>query len=118
MASNVASASFSRSRRLLVGLRRLRAPPLFRVTATVPGFSQLHRARWAQVQSYQSALRIGEIADQLANWLRKLAHQGREREDLIAARQLRVFQEIDHLDAISSLQMRLTDSLEVSQSRE
>src|SRR5688500_17682030 len=117
MASSVASASSSRSRMLWVELRRF-GVRTFRFTAMASASSRLDPLRRTQVQPDQRALGIGKIADQLADRLGKFADQGGNSEDLIAPRQLRVLQKVDHLDAISTLQMLLANLLQVGQSHE
>src|SRR5688572_5814617 len=114
MASNVASASCNRVRILSAVLRRFPEPLAF--TTSVCASSWLGGARRAQVQPHQRALGVGEIAHQLANRFGELTHQGGHGQNLISPRQLRMLEEIDHLDSVSPLQMLLTDALEICQS--
>lgn len=67
----------------------------------------------AQVEADENPFGVREIADDLLHRLRKLAHQGRDREYLIALGELRVFQKIDHLYTVSPREMRLAQPLQV-----
>src|SRR5688500_2871047 len=116
MASSVASASCRRAR-MDFPPPRFRAPRLPRaVTATRR--SRPQGALRAQVQSDERALGIGQVPHQLADRFGQPAHQCWKRKDLIALRQLRVLEEIDHLDAVSSLEVLLADRLEVRERHE
>src|SRR5205814_5238992 len=78
-------------------------------------FASRGRRAGTQVEPDQGALGVGQVTDQLSDRLGKLADEGGEREDLIAPRQLRALEEIDHLDAVAALQMLVTDFLQVCQ---
>ena len=55
-----------------------------------------------QIQTHQNAFFVRKIPDNLADWFRKSSDQGGNRQDLVALRQLRVLQKIDHLNAVPS----------------
>lgn len=53
-----------------------------------------------QLQSHKRTLSIAEITDDLAERLRQLSHQCRNRNDLITGRQLRMYQKVDYFDSV------------------
>ena len=47
----------------------------------------------------------------------QLAHQRRDRQDLVAARELRVLEQVDDLDPVLALEVLLADPLQVREGR-
>ena len=68
-----------------------------------------------QIEADQHALLVGQVADDLLHRRRQTPDQRRHRDDLIAARELRLLQQIDDLDPVASGQMLFADRLEVAQ---
>src|SRR5687768_9068040 len=68
---------------------------------------------WPQIQAHERSLRVRQVADDLLDRLWQLAHQRRQRQDLIAARELRFLQQIDHFDPVFPGQMLLADPFQV-----
>ena len=68
-----------------------------------------HGAQFPQVQPDQDPLRIGKVADNFTNGLRKIAHQSRNSKDLIVLGELRSFYQVDHMQPVTSLQMFFTN---------
>ena len=66
-----------------------------------------------EIQPHEDALGVREIADDLLDRFRQLAHQRWDRQNLVAARELRVFQQIDNLDAVPAGQMLFANAPEV-----
>src|SRR5205807_445920 len=54
-----------------------------------------------------------EVADDPLDRLGQLAHQRGDGKNLVSASELRVPQQVDHLDAVRSLEMLLADSPQV-----
>ena len=69
---------------------------------------------WPQIQTNQHPFGIRQIADDLADRFGQFPHQGRDRQDLVAMRQLRVFQQVDHFNFIASGQVLLTNDFLIS----
>src|SRR6185437_5124122 len=69
----------------------------------------------AQVEPYQHPLGVREIADDLLDRLGKVTHERGYCQNLIAAGELRVLQQIDDLDPVPVGQMLLADALEVGE---
>src|SRR6185295_17117433 len=65
------------------------------------------------VQSYENALLVGKVTENLFYGFRKAPHQGRQGNDLVTGSKLRLLDEIDHLDRILPLHVLLTDTLKV-----
>src|SRR5512135_2140456 len=65
------------------------------------------------VESDQHALSVGKIADNPAQRRRQLAHQGGHGQDLVARRQLRLAQQIYHLDAVLALKVLIAELVQV-----
>src|SRR5262245_46427766 len=68
----------------------------------------------AQIESDQHPVLVGQIADDLAHRLRKLSHQRGQSDNLIAARQRRILQQIDYFDGVFRMNVRFADLLEVA----
>lgn len=68
-----------------------------------------------QIQADEHALGIGQIADDLAHRCGKFAHQGWDCQDLIALRQLRMFEQIDDLDLILAGQVLVAKFFEIGE---
>ena len=66
-----------------------------------------------QVESDQHPLGVRQIADDLLNGLGQSAHQRRHSENLVAAGELRVLQQVDHLDVIAPGEILLADAFEI-----
>src|SRR3954469_12293366 len=60
-----------------------------------------------QRQADQDLVGVGEVADDLADCVGQLDHQRRDGEDLIAARLIRVFEDIDHFDLVAAFEVVL-----------
>ena len=54
----------------------------------------------ADVEPHDHPLGVREVADDLPDGRGEPPNEGRDREDLIALRELRVLHEIDHLDGV------------------
>src|ERR1051325_8552352 len=83
----------------------------------VPAFIIAYSTR-LNIQANQNALGVGEIADDLSDRLRQLAHERRDRQDLIAARECRVVHQINHFNVILSFQILFTNVLEIFEGSE
>jgi hypothetical protein len=71
-----------------------------------------------QIQANQGAVLIREVADHLLQRSRKVADQGRNGHDLVVAGNLRVFQQVNHLDLVFVLAVKVlfADALQVPES--
>ena len=70
------------------------------------------------MQPDQRALGVAEIPHDLAQRLRQPAHQSRNGQDLISFRQLRVLEQVNHLDPVSPGEVLLTEFFEVGKGRD
>src|SRR4051812_39267451 len=68
-----------------------------------------------QREADQDLVDVGEVADDLAHGVRQFDHQRRDRDNLIAARLVRVFEDVDHLDLIAALEVILAEHLEIGE---
>ena len=66
-----------------------------------------------EIQPDEHAVRVREVADDLLDRFRQPSHERGHGQDLVAARELRVFQEIDDLDLVAAQQMLLADLLQI-----
>src|ERR1044071_1852634 len=62
-----------------------------------------------EIQSNQDAFRVREIADDLLDRFRQPPHEGGQRENLVALRELRSRDQIDHLDCVAAVEVLLAD---------
>src|SRR5262249_23694373 len=69
--------------------------------------------RRTEVETDEDALGVREIADDLLDRHRQTAHQRRDREDLVALSELRIDDQIDHLDAVPAGEMLVTELLQI-----
>src|SRR4029077_5663105 len=69
----------------------------------------------AQLQAYQHAFGVRQIPDDLFQRRWQSPHQGGDRHDLIAARELRVLDQINDLDVILPRKVALTNPLEIGE---
>ena len=72
----------------------------------------------AQLQAYQHAFGVRQIPDDLAQRRRQSPHQGGDRNDLIAARELRVLYQINNIDMILACKVALANLLEIGERRQ
>src|SRR5438093_192830 len=81
---------------------------------TLRGFSGMAWSlTYTKIQPDEHAFRIRQIADDLPDRFRLPPHERGDGQNLIAARELWVLQQIDDLDLIASLEMCLADLLEI-----
>src|SRR4051794_23408654 len=139
MAARTSSASSSRMRRSWMvsacsrssgvgacGAGGWRAPAADSGASAAPGGFHAASPRWgelctlrltallrAQIQAHQNSLGIRKVADNLAQRRRQSPDERRNRQYLVAFRQLRVLEQIDHGYAVLTLKMLFTDLLEV-----
>src|SRR5262249_32237605 len=66
-----------------------------------------------QLQSDQRALGVGQVADDLAHRVGKLAHQRRDGDDLVVLGEARVLEQVDHLDLVAPGEVLLAHLLQV-----
>ncbi len=66
----------------------------------------------------QDALEVGQVPDDLAQWRGEPAHERREGEDVVAAGQRRVLDQVDDLDLVLAGQMLLAQVLQVGEGTE
>ena len=71
-----------------------------------------------QIQPDEHAFRVREVADDLLDRFRQPPHERRHGQDLVAARELRILQQIDDLDLVAPLQMLLADLLQVREGQD
>ena len=67
-----------------------------------------------KVQTDEDPLGVGHVADELADRRRQFPHQRWQGENLVTLRELRIFHQIDHLDAIAASQMLFAELLEIA----
>jgi hypothetical protein len=72
-------------------------------------------ARRPQLQPYQRALRVVEIADDLPHWCGQLPHQRWNRNYLITRSQLRLLQKVDDFDRVLAIEMFLAELLQIAE---
>ena len=65
------------------------------------------------IQANQHTLGVGEIADDLSDRLRQFPHERRDGKDLIAARQRRVFHQIDDFNVILTFQILFANLFQI-----
>src|ERR1051326_8183732 len=95
-----------RTYRSAAGVDVARSP----VAATLPGSGGTSGSRAdTEIQSDEHAFGVREIADDLLDRFGQPAHERGNGENLIALRELWILHEIDHLDLVSAVQMRLAD---------
>jgi hypothetical protein len=70
------------------------------------------------LQSDQRTLGVAQISYDLAERLGQFSNQGRDRDDLVTCRQLRVLEQVDDLDSIAARQMLFAELLQVRESRD
>ena len=70
------------------------------------------------MQADQRSFRVRQVADDLADRLRQLPHQGRNGDDLVVPCQPRVLDEVDHFDLELARQVLLAESLEIGEGRD
>ena len=85
--------------------------------ALSPSAGSAATAARPQVESDEHPFLVRQIADDLLHRRRQVANQRRQRHDLIAARELRLLQQIDDFDPVASGQMLFADRLEIPQRR-
>lgn len=71
-----------------------------------------------EIQPDEDAFRVGEIADDLLDWLGQPSDEGGDSEDLVALGELRILHEVDHFDFVPSQEMRLADLLQIRQGKD
>src|SRR5688572_13805873 len=69
----------------------------------------------AQLQSYQRALGVGQVADDFAHRRGQLAHQGRDGDNLVVLGEPRIDQQVDDLDRITAGEVLVAQALQVAQ---
>ena len=69
----------------------------------------------AKIEPGQDAFGIGEATDHLANRRGAFPHHRGKRQDLIAVRNLRLFQQVDDFDLIAARKMIFTQLLQISE---
>src|SRR5689334_8231520 len=62
-----------------------------------------------EIQSDQDAFRVREIADDLLDRFRQPPHEGGQGENLVALRELRTRDQIDHVDRVAPVEVLLAD---------
>src|SRR5687767_703430 len=104
MARMISSGSSSLRRSSSFSRRRRSSSSWCSVMRSFPAFAGVPCGRrslaWSQVEADEHSLLVREVTDDLAERLRHTAHERRDREDLIVARELRVLEEVYDLDAI------------------
>ena len=68
------------------------------------------------IEPHQHAFRIGQIADNLSGRLGNRTDQRRDRQDLIAGRELRLLKQVDNFHPVVSGQMLLANPFKIAQS--
>ena len=71
-----------------------------------------------EVQPDEDAFRVREVADDLLDRFRQPPHERGHGQDLVAARELWILQEIDDLDLVAALQVLLADLLQVREGQD
>jgi len=71
----------------------------------------------AQLQAYQGSILVREVADDLAQGIRQLAHERRDGNDLVILRKPRIHHQVDHFDVVPAGQMLLANALQISDRR-
>jgi hypothetical protein len=71
------------------------------------------RCRRAELQTDQRALGRAQISHDAAQGLGKPPHERWDRDDLVACRELRLFEEVDQLDLIAPREVLFAEPLEV-----
>ena len=112
----VVPVTYSRSRYFALSVDRRRPALLRSRGAVMTGLRPATAAR-PEVEADQHAFLVGQVADDLLHRRRQMADQRRHRDDLIAARQLRLLQQVDDFDAVAPGEMLLADRLEIPQRR-
>jgi hypothetical protein len=74
-----------------------------------------HLRRRSDIQPDEDAVSVREVSDDLAHRLGQKPDERRHRENLISGRQLRVLNQVDDLDPVSTLEMLLADPLEIGE---
>jgi hypothetical protein len=69
------------------------------------------------VEADENPFGVGQIANDFADWWRQLADECRERQDLVVASELWIFEQVDYLDSISVAQVFTADFLQVRERR-
>ena len=72
----------------------------------------------AEIQPDEHAFRVREVADDLLDRFGQPSHERGHGQDLVAARELRILQQIDDLDLVAPLQMLLADLLQVREGQD
>src|SRR5579863_6383816 len=72
----------------------------------------------AHVKTNQNAFSVRQVADDLLHGLGEFPHQRGDRQNLITLRELRILQQIHHLNPVGARKMRLAQSLEVGERRQ
>src|SRR3954469_8815071 len=67
----------------------------------------------AEIETDDHSFGVREITDDLPERLGDFSNQGGDGQDLVVARQTRVLQQIDHLDAIAPRQVLLAELVQV-----
>ena len=67
----------------------------------------------ANIQTYENALLVGKVPQNLLHRFRKSPHQRRQREYLIAGSELRFFHQVDHFDCIPAFKVLLADTVKI-----
>src|SRR5262245_14386440 len=75
-------------------------------------------ARRPQVESDQHPFAARQVADDLAQRLRHLAYQRRDGENLVVARELRVLEQVDHVDPVAPRQVVFAERVQVAYRRQ
>src|SRR5581483_6635522 len=72
----------------------------------------------ANVEAHEHFFRVREVADDLFDRLRQVSHERRDRENLIAAPELRIFQQVDDVDAVFTVEIFGANLLQIGERSE
>src|ERR1700689_2938146 len=67
-----------------------------------------------EIKPDQNSFGVGQVPDDFANRHRKFAHYSWHRQNLVALRELRIFHQIDDLDAVAAGEMFLAELFEIA----